>query len=120
MLIAIAALGCVAATLASDESLHVITLRAQAPEAVDQPGSAAESVRPSDARALPAPGKSPKAPTLSLFRCWQDGRMIFEGRGYGALPPSQVAAELKAGDGALGRVQVLDMYEGLCVLELSK
>ncbi len=46
--------------------------------------------------------------------------MIFEGRGYGALPQSQIAAELKAVDGASGRVQVLDMFEGLCVLELPK
>ena len=30
------------------------------------------------------------------------------------------AAELKAVDGASGRVQVLDMFEGLCVLELPK
>jgi hypothetical protein len=57
---------------------------------------------------------------VSLFRCWQDGQIIFEGRGYGALPPSQIAAELKAADGGSGRLQVLDMYHGLCVLELPR
>ena len=46
--------------------------------------------------------------------------MIFEGRGYGALPQSQIVAELKSSDGGQGRVQVLNMYQGLCVLELPK
>ena len=108
-LITVAALGCVAATLASDEPLEVFTLHAQAPEAADQ----------HEARPLPGRVNPAKAP-LSIFRCWQGGRLIFEGRGYGPLPSSQIAADLKAGEGATGRVQVLDMFEGLCVLELPK
>jgi hypothetical protein len=119
-LITAAALGCVAATRASDDSLDAVDVRTQVAEPVDKAGSAAGSAPASEERQLPAPGKSPKSPPRSLFRCWQDGRMIFEGRGYGALPQSQVAAELKSSDGATGRVQVLNMYEGLCVLELPK
>jgi hypothetical protein len=119
-LITAAALGRVAAALASDDSLDAVNVRAQIAEALDQTGSAGGSVRTPEERPLPALGKSPKGPPRSLFRCWQDGRIIFEGRGYGALPPSQIVAELKASDGTSGRVQVLDMYQGLCVLELPK
>lgn len=119
-LITAAALGCVAATLASDDSLEAVDVRAQVAEPVDQAGPAAASPRVSEERQPPAPGKSPKSLPRSLFRCWQDGRMIFEGRGYGALPQPQVAAELKSSDGSQGRVQVLNMYQGLCVLELPK
>ena len=36
------------------------------------------------------------------------------------MPQSQVAAELKGGEGSTGRLQVLDMYDGFCVLELPK
>ena len=66
-----------------------------------------------------APGRLSK-PSGSILRCWQGGQMIFEGRGYGPLPSSQVAADLKQADGSPGRTQVIDLYEGLCVLEVPK
>src|SRR5882762_4757369 len=119
-LIAVAVLGCVAATRAADDSLDAVDVRAHVAEPVDKAGSAAGPAAASEKRQLPPPDKSPKSPPRSLFRCWQDGRVIFEGRGYGALPQSQITAELKSGDGVPGRVQVLDMYQGLCVLELPK
>jgi len=115
----IAALACTGATLASDDPLDAVTVRVQGAEPPGEARSASGSDHTPEERPAPAPGKSAKSPR-SLFRCWQGGRMIFEGRGYGALPQSQIAAELKAVDGASGRVQVLDMFEGLCVLELPK
>jgi hypothetical protein len=119
-LIALAALGCAAATLAADQWFDPVHVRTHAGEPADQGGSAAEPARGSAERQAPVAGKSAKGQPQSMFRCWQDGRMIFEGRGYGALPQQQIAAELKAADGAAGRIQVLDMYQGLCVLELPK
>ncbi|HEX4598555.1 MAG TPA: hypothetical protein VH278_12255 [Burkholderiaceae bacterium] len=118
-LIAVAALGLEAVALAAEDSSESVNVRAKIARPSDETGPAAAPARSSD-EALSAPGKSPKGPPRSLFRCWQDGRIIFEGRGYGALPSSQVAAELKAGDSGTGRLQVLDMYHGLCVLELPK
>jgi hypothetical protein len=119
-LVAVAALACTSGTRASDESPAAVDVRARVAAPVDQSGSPAGSATSSEERPAPAPGKSPKGPPRSLFRCWQDGRMIFEGRGYGPLPSSQVVAELKSGDNSSGRVQVLDMYQGLCLLELPK
>lgn len=70
----------------------------------------------SDKLAVKTPAKAP----ASEFRCWQGGQMIFEARGVGPMSATQVAADLKAADGSTGRIQVLDMYEGLCILELPR
>ena len=114
-LLGIIALGCAAAaTLASDHLSDRLSIGATVIGLPDEARGGA--MRPLDDRQS---GSRPAKAARSLFRCWQDGRMIFEGRGYSPLPKSQVAAELNSGD-ASGTVQVLDMYQGLCVLELPK
>jgi len=111
----IIALGCAAAaTLASDHFADRPSIGATVIGLSDE--ARAGAMRPLDDR--PSGGRPAKG-ARSLFRCWQDGRMIYEGRGYSALPKSQVAAELNSGD-ASGTVQVLDLYQGLCVLEMPK
>jgi hypothetical protein len=111
----IIALGCAAAaTLASDHFADRPTIGATVIGLSDE--ARAGAMRSLDDR--PSGGRSAKG-GRSLFRCWQDGRMIYEGRGYSALPKSQVTAELNSGDPS-GTVQVLDLYQGLCVLELPK
>jgi hypothetical protein len=113
-LIGLVALGCAAVSLASDNnSAARVTIGASAPDGSDE----AKPARAYDEKLAASAAKAPKIPR-SLLRCWQGGRMVFEGRGYGTLPQSHVAAELKPADGAGGRVQVLDLYQGLCVLEL--
>ena len=125
-LVAVGALIYTGASRASDDSPAAVNVRAQVPGHGDPAKPAGASAPPSEQRPLseerqpPGPGRTPKGPPRSLFRCWQDGRIIFEGRGYGALPTSQVTAELKAGEGGSGRIQLLDMYGGTCVLELPK
>jgi len=112
-LIGLLALGCAAVSLASDNSAARVTIGAPGAEGSDE----VKPARPYDEKLAASAAKAPKTPR-SLLRCWQGGRMVFEGRGYGTLPQSHVAAELKPADGAGGRVQVLDLYQGLCVLEL--
>ncbi|MBV8211510.1 MAG: hypothetical protein JO133_15750 [Burkholderiaceae bacterium] len=104
------------ATLAADKAHDSISITTSGSELSDEAKSSTGSAQIGDEK----PGAAPKAPARSLFRCWQEGRLIFEGRGYTALPPSQVAAELKSAESGSGRVQVLDMYQGICVLELPK
>jgi len=135
VLIAVAALGCAGMALAADDSSEVnvrakmakaaddsseVNVRAKMAKAADDTASANGPARSAEEVPPTALGRSPKGPPVSLFRCWQEGRVIFEGRGYGALPSTQIVAELKASDGGAGRVQILDMYQGLCVLELPK
>jgi hypothetical protein len=119
--IAVVALVGGAAARASDASVDPVPIGASDMRSIDEAKPLGGSVRAADEKEEGAQAKAatPKAPR-SLFRCWQYGRLIFEGRGYGALPQSQIAVELKPADGASGRVQVLDMYEGLCILELPK
>ena len=106
-LLVAAGFACAAAAAMCADSAGALTIHAQAADPLDE------------ARRATAPGRSQKS-SQSLFRCWQDGQMIFEGRGYGALPQSQIAAETKQGDGTAGRVQVVDLYQGICILELPK
>ena len=114
-LIGVAVLGYAAASFAEGEPVSIGTPGAQPSD------EAKSAARPLDERppGLPLRVPAPKPPR-SLFRCWQHGQVIFEGRGYSALPPSQVAADLKGSDGNGGRLQVLDMNQGLCILELPK
>jgi hypothetical protein len=114
-----AALACVRPASATDEAVDSVSIGSPATELVNEgkPGSA--PTRAAEERPAATAGKSTKS-ARSLFRCWQGGRQVFEGRGYGAMPQSQVAAELKGGEGSTGRLQVLDMYDGFCVLELPK
>jgi hypothetical protein len=108
-LVGVVTLGCAAVALASDHPPSSVTIGAPGAELSDE----------GKPRELPVMPKAPKPPR-SLFRCWQAGQMIFEGRGYGPLPTTQVAADLKPTDPASGRIQVLDMNYGLCILELPK
>jgi hypothetical protein len=120
--VCITALGVSAAARAVEEPTRAVSIGARVgTEAPDEGKPAGGAMRSSEDKGEGAQSKAAVAkPPGSLFRCWQDGRLIFEGRGYGALPQSQVAADLRPADGASGRVQILDMYEGLCVLELPK
>jgi hypothetical protein len=54
----------------------------------------------------------------SSFKCWQEGRLIFESNGM-TLPESGSGgvAPMKGPNGRI--VQVLDLRNGLCILERS-
>ncbi len=54
----------------------------------------------------------------SSFKCWQEGRLIFESNGM-TLPESGSGgvAPMKGPNGRT--VQVLDLRQGLCILERS-
>ena len=113
-LIGVVALGWGSVTFARGEPLEGLTLDSARAQLSDEAKPSAGFAQAPDDKA-----KGSKNPR-SLLRCWQAGRQIFEGRGYTTLPQAQIAAELKSTDGAAGRVQILDLYEGLCVLELPK
>ena len=119
MLLTAVSLACGGATFASDEAGDPVVIGALGAESSNDTKPGAALPHAPEERSSAAAGKSAKS-ARSLFRCWQAGRQVFEGRGYGALPPSQVAAELKGGEGATGRLQVLEMYDGFCVLELPR
>ena len=54
----------------------------------------------------------------SVLRCWQEGRLVFEGNGIGSEPAATGAARIfKSADGR--SVQLLDLRQALCILERS-
>jgi hypothetical protein len=54
----------------------------------------------------------------SVLRCWQEGRLVFEGTGIGNESSATAAARTFKGNN--GRtVQLLDLRQGLCILERS-
>src|SRR5215472_5541859 len=118
ILIGMVALGCTgqAPAYEPDQRAGSVTLGAPGKKPSDEAKPAAASGQDLEERRLPTPAKPPKGAPRSLFRCWQEGQLIFEGAGYGPLPPTQIAAELKAADGGTGKVQVLDLYQGVCIL----
>lgn len=120
-LVGVVAIGCAAGARAFDEPVHGVTIGTPGKDASDDAKAAGGPMRAREREeGLPQPKVPAPKPPRSLFRCWQHGQIIFEGRGYGPLPTSQVAADLKPADPASGRIQVLDMYEGMCILELPK
>ena len=113
------ALACARPAYAADEAVDSVSIGSPATESINEGKPSGAPTHASEERPAATAGKSTKS-ARSLFRCWQGGRQVFEGRGYGAMPQSQVAVELKGGEGSTGRLQVLDMYDGFCVLELPK
>jgi hypothetical protein len=67
---------------------------------------------------VPKDASHDAAHNASLIRCWQFGRLVYEGRGFAALPHGQAAVEFKTTTAKPDTTQVLDLHQGLCVLEL--
>ena len=85
------------------------------------PAETPDNAKPS-ARTRPAPVESMARITdgspKSTLKCWQEGRLIFESNGVSM--PDGAAGAAVAIKGANGRtVQLLDMRQGLCILERS-
>jgi hypothetical protein len=84
--------------------------------------AAAELVDKKGSRTKPTPVESMARVAddtpRSLLKCWQEGRLIFESSGM-TLPEngSGGVAPMKGPNGRT--VQVLDLRQGLCILERS-
>lgn len=75
----------------------------------------------SPARSKPTPVESmariPDDGPRSVLKCWQEGRLVFESNGVGGDPPAGAPATFKGPNGR--SVQLLDLRQGLCILERS-
>lgn len=74
-------------------------------------GKTASTSTPKDA-AVSTLVPRPKRPVL---RCWQEGRMVFEGSGLLPASQGQAAIELRNASGT--SLQVFDLKNGLCMLD---
>jgi len=83
-------------------------------EMVDQARSAGKT-KPTPVESM---ARIPDDTARSVLRCWQEGRLVFEGNGIGSEPATTGAA--RTFKGTNGRtVQLLDLRQGLCILERS-
>jgi hypothetical protein len=84
-------------------------------EMVDQARSAAKT-KPTPVESM---ARIPDDTARSVLRCWQEGRLVFEGSGIGAGEAASSTSS-RTFKGANGRtVQLLDLRQGLCILERS-
>ena len=85
--------------------------------------AAAEMVdaSPKAAKTKPTPVESmariPDDAPRSVLKCWQEGRLVFESSGIGSETTAGASRTFKGGNGR--SVQVLDLRQGLCILERS-
>lgn len=86
---------------------------ASAAQAGVEPAEGPERGR--DASVLSAASAARGTSARSSFRCWQEGKLIYEAPPGVQAPRLQAAVELRArGDGS---VRVIDLRHGLCILE---
>ena len=86
---------------------------AAAAEMVDSSRSATKT-RPTPVESM---ARIPDDAPRSVLRCWQEGRLVFESSGVASEAASGATRTFK---GANGRsVQLLDLRQGLCILERS-
>lgn len=83
-------------------------------EMVDQARSTSKT-KPTPVESM---ARIPDDAARSVLRCWQEGRLVFEGSGIGSETATPGAA--RTFKGSNGRtVQLLDLRQGLCILERS-
>lgn len=85
-------------------------------EMVDQARSAGKT-KPTPVESM---ARIPDDTARSVLRCWQEGRLVFEGNGIGGAGEAASTSSSRIFKGTNGRtVQLLDLRQGLCILERS-
>lgn len=77
-------------------------------------GPAAAPRDPSVSSSAPLAGRRP------VLRCWQDGKLVFEGAGVSPGAQAQAAIELRTAAGGGVALQVFDLKNGLCLLDYGR
>jgi hypothetical protein len=89
-------------------------------------GAAAAGAAAKDAKPAPNPKDAAAQATTAarsgggrkpVMRCWQEGKLLFEGAGMTPAAIGQASIELRNGGGIA--LQVFDLKNGLCLLDYS-
>jgi hypothetical protein len=108
-------------TLAVSTHAGVHGLEAPRPERPIALRSVSVAANESEPLVLSTPVQAPirrgdkRTPTL---RCWQQGRLIYEGTGMAALPRTPSSIDLRGTSSNDTVLQVLDLRAGLCLIEV--
>lgn len=116
-----------AAIAAAVSSLSVAALAQDSPSAnsIKNMGAAA-AAQAKDAKPAPNPKDAAAQATTAarggsgrkpVMRCWQEGKLLFEGAGMTPAAIGQATIELRNGTGVA--LQVFDLKNALCLLDYS-
>lgn len=61
---------------------------------------------------------APRTNKRPLLRCWQEGKLIYEGGGL-TVPASAASAPIELRNGTAVGVQIFDLKSGMCLLDHS-
>jgi hypothetical protein len=81
-------------------------------DAVDKSQPATRSTTPAPVESM---ARIPEPRSAAVLRCWQEGRLIFESSGVSFAEGLPAATALKGSNGRV--LQLLDLRQGLCILE---
>lgn len=107
-------------------SAALLLMAASVALAADSPSAA--SIKNMAAAPAPGPKTAPKDPSVSssvpqagrgrpILRCWQEGKLVFEGSGMTPANQSSVSVELRSAARGGVAVQMFDLKSGLCMLD---
>ncbi len=112
----------IAQTNDSPSAASIKNLQAGREAAKDTPPAPGKDVK--DLASAPKTGAAPKDTAVTtavpqrrrpVLRCWQEGRLVFEGAGVLPSSQGQAAIELRGANGTA--LQVFDLRNGLCLLD---
>lgn len=106
---------CVATQAALAAGVEFVGEGAESPVLAASRPAQADKARVQSDHAVVSARRSSVASTV--VRCWQEGRLIYETTGSTLSGRAAVALEMKSSND--GAVQLLDLKQGLCVIEVS-
>jgi hypothetical protein len=112
--VACALLALAEAPAAAQDSPTAASIKALQDKGGQDPGKA-KLASPKDASvssSVPRVGKRP------LLRCWQEGKLVYEGAGM-SVASQQGTASIDLRNGSAMAVQIFDLKNGMCLLDHS-
>lgn len=98
---------------AQQQSPTAASIRALQDQSADAGKSKTSAPQPKDAAVsatVPRVGKRP------ILRCWQEGKLVYEGTGM-TMPPTSPGSPIEMRSGNALALQIFDLKSGLCLLD---
>jgi hypothetical protein len=114
LVVAMAVLALLATSVQAQQSPTAASIRA-----LQEQGKEGDKAKPAPkdaAVSASVPRSSGKRP---LMRCWQEGKLVYEGAGMTTTSSSAAGAPIELRSGNSVALQIFDLKSGLCLLDHS-
>ncbi len=81
-------------------------------------GTDAGKAKPASPKDAAVSSSVPRAGKRPLLRCWQEGKLVYEGTGM-SVASQQGTASIDLRNGSAMAVQIFDLKNGMCLLDHS-